>query len=118
MNTAVWIIQGVLAAFFLMPAFVKLTSSKEALIKKGMVKEGESDMPSRVIGFLELLGSIGIIVPWLTGILPILTPLAATGFGIIMLGAFVVHYRKQDYKAFPLLTTLLVLSAVVAYYRF
>ena len=40
---------------------------------------------------MELPGSIGIIVPQLTGITKILTPIAAADFALIMLGAFFIH---------------------------
>jgi DoxX-like family len=113
MNTAIWIMQGVLAAYFLMPAVMKLTTSKQKLIDKK-----EPVLQIRILGFLELLGVIGIIIPYLTGILPILTPLAAIGFIVVMVGAFVVHYKKKEYKILPLLVLAFILSLVVAYYRF
>jgi len=90
MNTAIWIIQGLLAAFFAMPAFAKLTSSQENLIEKKMLKANASHLPVRGIGMLELLGVFGIIIPQLTGIMPVLTPLAAVGFALIMFVAFMI----------------------------
>ncbi len=66
---------------------MKLTSSKEILIKKRMLETNASPVPVRTIGLLELLGSIGIIVPYITGVATILTSLAAMGFGLIMVGA-------------------------------
>jgi NhaP-type Na+/H+ or K+/H+ antiporter len=113
MNTAIWIIQGVLAALFLMHAIMVLISSKQKPDDKK-----PSVLQMRIIAFLELLGVIGIIIPYLTGILPILTPFAAIGFSVVMVGAFVVHYKKMEYKILPLLVLLFVLSLVVAYYRF
>src|SRR5580658_1031014 len=118
MNTALWIIQGLLAAFFLMPAYKKLSTPKEKLIEMKQIKPGESTLRVRLLGLVELLGSVGIIVPYLTGILPVLTPLAAVGFGIVMVGAIVVHYKINDFKVLPLLGLVLVLSGVVAFYRF
>jgi uncharacterized membrane protein YphA (DoxX/SURF4 family) len=118
MNTIIWVIQSLVAAFFLMPAFTKLLSSKEKLVEKKILESDQSVTLPRIIGFLEFLGSIGIILPLLTGILPILTPLAATGLALIMLGAFAVHYQKKEFKMIPLIITLLVLCFVVAVYRF
>ena len=88
MNTIIWIIQGLLSAFFLMPAYIKLISTKEKLVKKQMLEPEQSINGSRLVGLMELLGSIGIIVPQLTGIAKILTPIAAVGFALIMFGAF------------------------------
>jgi hypothetical protein len=56
MNTVAWVIQGLLAAFFVMPAFTKLTSSQEKLIEKKMLEPAASHLPVRGIGILELLG--------------------------------------------------------------
>ncbi|MFN8310049.1 MAG: DoxX family protein [Chitinophagales bacterium] len=118
MNTAIWVIQGALALFFLMPAKMKLMSSPAQLEEKKMLEPGASATPVRIIGLLELLGSIGIIVPWLTGILPILTPLAAVGFCLVMVGAALVHAKKSEWKVMPLLAVVFILSALVAWYRF
>lgn len=115
MNTLIWIIQGLLSAFFLMPAFTKLTSSKDKLVEKKILEPNQSiDFP-RFIGLMELLGSI---VPQLTGIAKILTPFAAIGFALIMLGAFFIHFKKKDYKILPLLIVVFSLSVTVALYRF
>jgi uncharacterized membrane protein YphA (DoxX/SURF4 family) len=117
MNTAVLIIQGALALFFLFPAFTKILSGKKKLIEKKMAAPGASVVPIKIIGFLELLGSIGIITSYLTNIAPILTPIAAIGFTMIMVGAIIVHVSKKDYKTLPMLVIILVLSVIVAWYR-
>ena len=117
MNTAIWTIQGLLAAFFIMPAFTKLTSSQEKLIEKKMLDPGASHLPVRGIGILELLGVLGIILPQLTGILPILTCMAAVGFGLIMLVACMIHLKRKEYKILPLLVIIFALSSIVAYFR-
>jgi uncharacterized membrane protein YphA (DoxX/SURF4 family) len=100
MNTPIWIFQGLLSAFFLMPAYTKLKSSKEKLVEKKMLKPEQSMNAPRFIGLMELLGSIGIIIPQLTGVAKILTPIAAIGFALIMLGAFLMHLKKKEYKIF------------------
>jgi len=117
MNTVIWIIQGLLAAFFAMPAFTKLTSSQEKLIEKKMLKPVASHLPVRGIGLLELLGVFGIVLPQLTGIMPVLTPIAAVGFALIMIGAFIIHLKRKEYKILPLLVIVFALSLIVAYYR-
>ena len=71
-----------------------------------------------VIGdLLELVGeAIGLVVPWATGIAPILTPLAALGLALVMAGAVVVHVRRKEQFVPPLM--LGILSLVVAVLRF
>jgi hypothetical protein len=65
-----------------------------------------------------LLGCVGIIVPWLTEIAPILTPITAVCFCIIMIAGFVVHTKKREYKMLPMLIVVFTMSLVVAYCRF
>jgi hypothetical protein len=52
----------------------------------------------RLVGISELLGAIGLIVPQLTGIAPVLTPIAASGLAFIMVTAAVYHFRRTNTK--------------------
>jgi len=113
-----WIIQILLAAFFIMAGLGKIRNSKEQHIADGHIKPEASIIPIRILGILELFGCIGIIVPWLAVIIPILTPITAVCFCFIMIGAFVVHFQKKEYKFLLLPVFVIVLSSVVAYYRF
>lgn len=70
------------------------------------------------IGTLEVLGALGVILPRLTGILPVLTPLAATGLALTMLGAARTHLRRQESQMLLINGMLFVLAAFVAYGRF
>jgi hypothetical protein len=71
----------------------------------------------RFIGVCELLGAIGVVVPWLTGIRPGLTPLAAGGLVVIMIGATVANLTTTV-PALAIFTAILgLLAASVAYGR-
>ena len=97
MNTAMWICQALLAATFVGSGFLKGTQSKERMLASGQT--GVRDYPIGFIRFVaacEILGAVGLIVPWATGIAPRLTPLAAIGLGIIMLGAARAHARLHE----------------------
>lgn len=85
-NKVLWVVQGLLAALFLFAGGAKLVLPAEAM-------KGPIELPVaflRFIGAAELLGAIGLIIPWLTRIRPVLTPLAAAGLVIIMIGATVL----------------------------
>lgn len=69
------------------------------------------------IGITEILGVIGIIVPYATGILPFLTAWAAVGFAIIMVLAMVVHARARDTRGIIMNVVFFILSLAVAYGR-
>jgi hypothetical protein len=119
MNTALWIIQGLLAAMFSMAGTTKLTQSREKLVSQFPWVNDFSLSTVRFIGLSELLGAIGLIAPWLTGIFPILTPISAVGFCIIMvLAANMAHLNKKEYKEIAMNIFLFLMAAFVAYGRF
>jgi hypothetical protein len=71
----------------------------------------------RFIGVTEVLGAIGLILPGLLGIRPGLTPLAAAGLVIIMIGATVVTLAGGDVALALIPLVVGLLSAFVAYGR-
>ena len=123
MNLALWILQGLLAVAFLMAGLMKASKSKEALKEQGGERmawvDDVSDSNLRLIGILEVLAGIGLILPQLTGILPWLTPLAAVGLVLTMIGAITLHVRRGDgAQAIVPTVILLLMAAFVAYGRF
>jgi len=121
MNIALWIVQILLALVFLMAGFMKATQSKESLIEKSDHMAWVEDFSSgtiKYIGVLEILGAIGLIIPAVTGIFPMLTPLAAAGLALTMVGAAVVHIRRKEYSGLVGNLVLFLMAAFVAYGRF
>ena len=113
MTYALWIVQGLLALIFLFAGGVKLVLPLEVLTK-------QIPLPGlfvRFIGVAEVLGAIGLLLPGLLRIRPGLTPLAAAGLVIIMIGATTLTLVGGDLA--PALIPLVVglLSAFVAYGR-
>jgi uncharacterized membrane protein YphA (DoxX/SURF4 family) len=108
-----WIVQGLLALLFLFAGGMKLRLPVAEMTK-------QLPLPGwflRFIGVAEVLGGLGVVLPRLTGIRPGLTPLAAAGLVIIMIGATVVTVIANGVvpALFPLVTGLL--AAFVAYGR-
>lgn len=68
-------------------------------------------------GVVEILGALGVILPRLTGILPVLTPLAAAGLALIMAIAISFHVRRKESSAIGLTALLFLMAAFVAYGR-
>lgn len=118
MNTALWIIQGVLAALFGAAGIFKATQPKEKLLKNLPWVEDFSAQQVKLIGSVELLAAIGLIVPQLTGIAPMLTPLAAVGLMLTMTGAAIAHLRRKEFPAIGINAAFFLLAAFVAYGRF
>ena len=113
MTYALWIVQGMLAALFLFAGGMKLVLPLEKLT-------GPVPLPGlfmRFIGVAEVLGALGLILPGLLRIRPGLTPLAAAGLAIIMLGATVVTLAGGDIALALISVVVGVLAAFVAYGR-
>lgn len=118
MNIVLWVLQVVLALAFGMAGFMKLTQPKEKLAGQMAWVEDFAPNTIKLIGLLELIAAIGLILPLLTNILPWLTPLAAVGLVLTMIGAIVTHARRGENQVLPVNIVLLLLAAVVAYGRF
>src|SRR5438270_14102659 len=84
-HTILWIIQWLLAALFLFAGAMKLAMPAAELARQSPLPVGFL----RFIGLAEALGAIGLVAPGLTRIRTGLTPLAAAGLTIIMIGAVV-----------------------------
>ena len=118
MNIVLWICAGLLAAMFLMAGVMKVTMPKEKLLPTMKWAETWSVPQLRALGAVEVLGAIGLILPRALNIAPVLTPLAAVGCAIVMIGATVTHIRMKDYKGVGMPVVLLILAIVVAAGRF
>jgi len=118
MNIALWIIQVLLALEFLLAGGTKFFFSIEQM--KAMGPPNQVLLPGLLIHFIgvcEVLGALGLILPGLLRIRPGLTPLAAAGLTIIMIGATVITIAGPGAAAAlpPFVTCLL--TAFVAYGR-
>ena len=113
MNIVLWIIQVLLALLFLFAGVTKLILPIEEMTKQ-MAMPG---LFLRFLGVVEVLGALGLILPGLFRIKTWLTPLAAVGLTIIVIGATVITLKIGGGATamFPLVTALL--SAFVAYGR-
>ena len=118
MNAALWAVQVILAIMFMMAGAMKLMKDKDELAEKMGWVEDFSQTTIRLIGGAEILGAIGLLAPALTGIAPILTPLAASGLAVITMGAMVVHLRRREYPMALMGMMLAAMSVFVAWGRF
>jgi uncharacterized membrane protein YphA (DoxX/SURF4 family) len=85
METAIWIAQGVLAAVLLMAGSMKLAQPKERLAAAGQAwVEDFNAQQVKGIGTLEVLAAAGIVLPAALDLVPILTPIAASGVALFI----------------------------------
>jgi len=118
MNVFLWIVQGVLAAMFGMAGVMKSTQPKAKLAEKLPWVEDFSPNMVRFIGVAELAAALGLILPAALDIAPVLTPLAASGLVIIMVGAIATHAKRKEPSAIAFNAVLLIAAAAIAWGRF
>ncbi len=118
MSILLWLLQIVLAVIFLLAGGIKIFQHYDTLAARMPWVEDYSPGMVRGIGALEVLGALGLILPGILGMLPILTPLAAVGLAVIMLLAFLRHMRRGESGQMGLTAILFAVLLLVALGRF
>ena len=119
MNPALWILQGILALIFMMAGVMKLVQPKEKMAATMGWVEDFTQGQIRGIGVLEVMGSLGLILPMALNILPVFTPLAALGLALDMVGAFLTHLRRKEIVPMGVMNIMFfAMAAFVAIFRF
>ena len=125
MNALLWSCQIFTAVIFLYSGVNKSILSQQALVTKGQTGvTGLSAGLIHFIGIIEVLGAIGLIFPWWLQIAPVLTPISASGFAVIMVLAAIMHTRlivrtgnKKELRNIVTNTVLLVMSLLIVWGR-
>ena len=113
MTYALWIIQVLLALLFVFAGGMKLVLPLDQLT-------GPFPLPGpfvRFIGVAEVLGGLGLVLPAALRIRPGLTPLAAAGLVIIMVGATVITLLGREFGGAAVSFVVGALALFVAYGR-
>lgn len=118
MNVFLWVLQALLAAMFAMAGLMKTLQPIEKLAGSMPYAMDLSPSTVRFIGAAELAAALGLILPAVTGIATVLTPLAATGLAVVMVLAAGFHYRRGEYSAIAFNAVLLALAVITAWGRF
>ena len=117
LSIALWIAQVLLFGAFAMAGFLKLTTPLDQLA--GMMP-WVGTVPGalvRFIGFAELAGAVGVVLPAATRVRPGLTPLAALGLLTVMVLAALFHLSRGEASVLPVHAVLGGLAAFVAWGR-
>jgi hypothetical protein len=121
MNLALWIVTGVLAAAYFLGGGSKLVLPKQKIAAAGHSAAWTEDWSAgsiKAIGALEVLGAVGLVLPAVLDIAPVLVPVAALGLMAIMVGAAVVRVRRREFTLMVVDLVYLVLLAFVVWGRF
>lgn len=117
METTLWLMQAILATVMTVSGTVILIFRKKLKPKLTWLTEYSPAMVA-FICLSKIAGGIGLVVPMLSGILPILTPIAAIGIATIMVLAFSYHIRVKEYKDVPATIIFFIMAVFIAYFRF
>ncbi|MCQ1947441.1 MULTISPECIES: DoxX family protein [unclassified Arthrobacter] len=118
LSLVLWLVQLLLALLFAGVGFVKIFQGYARLRENLRWPEDFSPATVKLIGVLEVLGAAGLVIPEATGVLPVLTPIAASALTLLMALAVLVHARRGERNRIALGVILMVLSLVVALGRF
>lgn len=113
MNVALYVVQGLLALTFLASGVAKVSMSKERMIASGQTGVAPFPLPViRVVAALEIAGAVALVLPWVTDIWPVLTPTAAVGFALLMIGAGISHTSLGELRVALVVNLSVALLAV------
>jgi uncharacterized membrane protein YphA (DoxX/SURF4 family) len=119
-DVALWIAAGFLALVSVGAGVNKLIKPKETLMASPQFAWAEdfSQQQLRMAGAMELLAVIGLILPEATGILPLLTPLAACGLVVLQIFALATHVRRKEFNLVGVNVVVIAIALFVAVGRF
>jgi hypothetical protein len=119
MNLALWTVAGLLAVVALTGGVTKVFVSKEKLaaVTGGGWTGNASVGFVKTLGVLELLAAVGLILPAVVDIAPVLVPVTALCWVFLMVGAMATHGRRGEARFMVLNLIYLALAAFIAWGR-
>ncbi|MBL0885113.1 DoxX family protein [Myceligenerans indicum] len=118
MNLALWIATVVLAAVALLGGSTKTFLPKARLdAMEGTWTTSTAAGPIKALGLLELLAVAGLVLPPLVGVAPVLVPVTAVCWAVLMVGAMVTHGRLGQPKLVALTGAYLLIALFIAWGR-
>src|SRR5438046_434040 len=95
MNIVLLILQVLLAFVFLFHGYLMIAAPPAQTAQMPYI----SAIPAgfrRLVGVLEALGGLGLVLPAIAHILPVLVPWAATGLVVLMIAAIIFHLPRRE----------------------
>jgi uncharacterized membrane protein YphA (DoxX/SURF4 family) len=118
MNTVLWVVTALLAAVFLVAGAMKMIQPKQALADRGLAWVETFPAPAvKAVGALEVLAAIGLVVPPLVGVAAVLSPAAAAGIILLMIGAAITHQRRHEVQFMGVNALLVLVAAFIVWGR-
>lgn len=120
MNVALWIVTGLLAGVALLGGLTKTFVPKEKLAAQ-YGAEWTANASSgfiRTLGLLEILAAVGLILPAVVDVAPVMVPITAVSWVLLMIGAMITHGRLGQFAFMLLNAVYLGLAVFIAWGRF
>lgn len=121
MDTVLWIVTGVMAAAGLAGALGQLFIDKKRYRELAASQRWVDDFSAghlRAIGAVKLAGVLGLVLPPLTGIAPVLSPVAACALALFMAGAATTRFRRNEWGYMAGDVAFLLVYVFIAWGRF
>ena len=120
MNLTLWIAAGLLAAVALLGGVTKTFVPKDRLASQhgGEWTAQASVGFAKTLGVLELLAAVGLILPAVVDVVPVMVPVTAACWVLLMVGAMITHGRLGQLRFVLLNVAYLALAAFIAWGRF
>ncbi|MDX1906213.1 MAG: DoxX family protein [Bacteroidia bacterium] len=118
LNITLWVLQVLLGAMFLMAGITKAT---QPIAQLDAMLPWADEVPEalvRFIGLSEILGGLGLVLPMLLKVRPVLTPLAAAGLALIMVLAAIFHFSRGEMSGIGVNIVMMLLLALIAWSRY
>lgn len=115
-NRALWVLQWLMGIYFIVFGVIHLVVP-EGLPEVLSWMNDLSDTIHLVTAVAEILGGLGLILPSISRIRPELTPLAAVGLMVVMVGAAVFHIGREEYLNIGINVVDIAILAYIAYGR-
>ena len=96
LNITLWVLQVLLACFFVMVGYSHALMPFDQIAQQAAWMNDVPRWLSLFIGYAEISGGLGLIIPAATRIAPWLTPLAALGLATIMILAIPFHVLQGE----------------------
>lgn len=116
-NIALWIAQALLGAMFIMAGAMKASQPIEALAASLPWVTSTPAELVRFIGVSELLGGLGLLLPAILRIKPILTPVAALALVLVMILAAGFHASRGEFELIGMNVVLMAMAGFIAWGR-
>lgn len=117
MNSFIWILQIVLAVVLFFSGSIILLFREKLKTRLSWINT-YGPFGTTLICLAKIAGAAGLIIPWYSGIIPVLTPIAAGAIALFMFLAFRYHLQHQERKDIPATVLFFTLAILIAIYRF